>query len=109
MTASSGWSIQSVRGTVTTWSAWAEILSLPSVATAITCAPRARTSCMFDTTLSSTGESVATVTTGVSWSSRAIGPCFISPAAYASVEMYEISLSFNAPSRATGSPTWRPR
>ena len=65
----------------------AAISSLPSVATAITVAPRARTSCMFEMTLSSTGESVATATTGVRSLSRAIGPCFISPAAYASVEM----------------------
>ena len=64
-----------------TSSAWAAISSLPSVATAITCAPRARTSWMLETTLSSTGESVATTTTGVAWSSSAIGPCFISPAA----------------------------
>ena len=34
---------------------------------------------MFDSTLSSTGLSVATQTTGVDWSSSAIGPCFISP------------------------------
>ena len=34
----------------------------------------------------------------------AIGPCFISPAEYASVGMYEISLSLSAPSSATGSP-----
>ena len=47
-------------------------------------------------------------TTGVSSSSNAIGPCFISPAEYASVGMYEISLSFNAPSRQTGSPMCRP-
>ena len=53
----------------------------PSVVTAITCAPRACTSAMFETTLSSTGESVATQTTGVRSSSSAIGPCFISPAA----------------------------
>jgi hypothetical protein len=61
--------------------------SVPSLATAITCAPRTRTSCMLEITFSSTGESVATTTTGVSWSSSAIGPCFISPAAYASVAM----------------------
>ena len=53
----------------------------------MTSAPRARTSCMFDTTFSTTGESVATTTTGVPSSSSAIGPCFISPAAYASVAM----------------------
>jgi hypothetical protein len=33
---------------------------------AMTCAPRARTSCMFDTSFSSTGESVATATTACS-------------------------------------------
>ena len=47
----------------------------------MTCAPRAATSCMLETILSSTGESVATQTTGVRSSSSAIGPCFISPAA----------------------------
>ena len=63
------------------------IASLPSVATAITCAPRARTSWMFDITFSYTWLSVAITTTGVESSSSAIGPCFISPAAYASVGM----------------------
>ena len=53
--------------------------------------------------------SVATTTTGVPSSSSAIGPCFISPAEYASVGMYEISFSFSAPSSATGSPMCRPR
>ena len=53
----------------------------PSVAIAITCAPRARTSAAFESTLSRIGMSVATHTTGVDWSSSAIGPCFISPAA----------------------------
>ena len=57
------------------------------MATAITLAPRARTSWMFEITFSSTGDSVATTTTGVLSSSSAIGPCFISPAAYASVAM----------------------
>ncbi len=57
------------------------------MATAITWAPRTRTSAMFESTLSSTGASVATQTTGVCSSSSAIGPCFISPAAYASVGM----------------------
>ncbi len=37
----------------------------------------------------------------------AMGPCFISPAAYPSAWMYEISLSFSAPSSATGN--WAPR
>ena len=53
----------------------------------MTVAPRARTSWMLEITLSSTGPSVATATTGVVSLSSAIGPCFISPAAYASVEM----------------------
>ena len=57
------------------------ICSLPAVTIAITWAPRARTSCMFDASFSSTGESVATLTTGVASLSSAIGPCFISPAA----------------------------
>ena len=55
--------------------------TFPSVATAMTWAPRARTSCMFETTLSRIGESVAATMTGVDSSSSAIGPCFISPAA----------------------------
>ena len=65
----------------TTDSACSPMAWLPSVAMATTWAPRARTSCMLETTFSSTGESVATVTTGVDSSSSAIGPCFISPAA----------------------------
>ena len=64
-----------------TSSAYSEMRALPSLAMAITRAPRARTSCMLEATFSSTGESVATLTTGVDSSSRAIGPCFISPAA----------------------------
>ena len=36
---------------------------------------------MLEMTFSSTGDSVATTTTGVFSSSSAIGPCFISPAA----------------------------
>src|SRR5437764_402880 len=51
---------------------------------------------------------VATTTTGVPSASSAIGPCFISPAEYASVGMYEISFSLSAPSSATGRPMWRP-
>ncbi len=77
-TASIGCSSQSVRGIEIVSSASTDV---PSVTTAITWAPRARTSAMFEATLSSTGESVATQTTGVCSSSRAIGPCFISPAA----------------------------
>ena len=52
---------------------------------------------------------VATTTTGVFSSRSAIGPCFISPAEYASVGMYESSFSLSAPSSATGSPMLRPR
>ena len=58
---------------------------LPTLATATMCAPRARTCGDVGEELG--GEpipSVATQTTGVSGPSRAIGPCFISPAAYAS-------------------------
>src|SRR6267378_3977675 len=54
--------------------------SLPAVAIAITCAPRARVSWMFEMILSYTWMLVATTTTGVPSSSSAIGPCFISPA-----------------------------
>ena len=68
-------------GTKIVWSAISATSSAPSVAIAITSAPRARTSATFESTLSSTGLSVATQTTGVDSSSRAIGPCFISPAA----------------------------
>jgi hypothetical protein len=79
--------IQSAGGTKMVWSAASATSVLPSVATAITSAPRARTSSMLESTFSTTGLSVATQTTGVDWSSRAIGPCFISPAAYASAGM----------------------
>ena len=81
MIARIGCSSQSVRGTSTTSSAAFATSRLPSVAIAITCAPRTRTSAMFESTLSSTGASVAMQTTGVRSSSSAIGPCFISPAA----------------------------
>ena len=64
-----------------TSSACSPISMLPSLAIAMTWAPRARTSWTLDTTLSRIGESVATQTTGVDSSSSAIGPCFISPAA----------------------------
>ncbi len=57
------------------------MLRLPSVATAITRAPRAFTSWMFDTSLSYVLPSVPTTTTGEPSSKRAMGPCFISPAA----------------------------
>lgn len=41
-------------------------------------------------------------TTGSPSSTSAIGPCLSSPAAKPSVNVYAISLSFNAPSKATG-------
>ena len=40
--------------------------------------------------------------TGTPFSTKAIGPCFISPAGYPSACIYEISFNFNAPSKATG-------
>ena len=70
-----------MRGMKTVWSAAAATWSEPSVATAITSAPRALTSAMLESIFSSIGLSVATHTTGVELSSSAIGPCFISPAA----------------------------
>jgi hypothetical protein len=45
---------------------------------------------------------VAINTTGIFSSIKAIGPCFISAAGYPSAWIYEISLSFKAPSNATG-------
>ena len=48
------------------------------------------------------GRDIGSPITGVEEVSRAKGPCFNSPAAYASAWMYEISLIFNAPSMATG-------
>src|SRR5205807_2623113 len=42
-------------------------------------------------------------------SMSAMGPCFISPAAYPSAWMYEISFSLRAPSSATGYCGPRPR
>ena len=52
----------------------------PSVATAITSAPRARTSWMFESIFGYTWHCVATATTGTPSSTRAIGPCLSSPA-----------------------------
>ena len=52
----------------------------PSVATTTTRASRARTSCMLLTTFSYTCEAVAIAISGVSGLSRAIEPCFNSPA-----------------------------
>ena len=64
---------------------------------------------MLDTIFECTASLGAMNTTGMFSSISAIGPCFISPAEYASVGMYEISFSFSAPSSATGRPMWRPR
>ena len=47
----------------------------------MTRAPRALTSCTLEMSLSYTRLSVATTSTGEPSSSRAMGPCFISPAA----------------------------
>jgi hypothetical protein len=55
--------------------------SSPSVATAMTLAPRARTSCTLETTFSYVCPCSATTTTGTSGVISAMGPCFISPAA----------------------------
>ena len=70
-----------MRATSIVSSATSRTRSEPAVAIAIVWAPRARTSSTLERTFSSTGLSVATQTTGVDSSSRAIGPCFISPAA----------------------------
>jgi hypothetical protein len=70
---------QSVRGTSIIRSAAPETSSEPSVAIAITSAPRARVSWILETSLSYTFEAVATQTTGLSSSSSAIGPFFNSP------------------------------
>ena len=56
---------------------------------------------MLDKDLSSKFLSVITHTTIVSFSIKAIGPCFNSPAAYASEWIYDISFNFNEPSKAT--------
>ena len=78
----------------------------PSSAIAMTRAPRALISSMFETTLGCStadprGEGTMT-NTGCPGSMSAMGPCLSSPAAKPSAWMYEISLSFRAPSRAMG-------
>jgi hypothetical protein len=55
--------------------------SSPSSTTITIVAPLAFISCMFDRVLVRTWVSVATPTTTTPFSMRAIGPCFISPAA----------------------------
>src|SRR5207245_1872477 len=74
----------------------------PSVPIARTGDPRALTSPMLERIFSYVGSWTATATTGVGEVRSASGPCFSSPAAYASAWIYEISLIFNAPSMATG-------
>ena len=66
------------------------------------CPPRALTSCMFDFSFSSSMSFGAIVATGIVCVTSASGPCFSSPAGYASAWMYEISFSFSAPSSAIG-------
>ena len=57
---------------------------------------------MFARILLYVGSLVAIATTGVSFVSRANGPCLSSPAAKPSAWIYDISLSFNAPSNERG-------
>ena len=57
---------------------------------------------MFDFTFSSRASFGAITTTGIASSTSASGPCFSSPAGYASAWMYEISFSLSAPSSAIG-------
>ena len=94
-----GTSISSgILGIQSTRSAMGTILSSPSVATAMMEAPRALHSWMLETVLSCTLSAGTTTTTGKPFSSSAMGPCFISPAGYASACRYEISLILRAPS-----------
>ena len=67
-------------GTSRTWSAIAPICVSPSVAIAITSAPRARTSWMLESIFGYTWHSVAIATTGTPSSTSAMGPCFSSAA-----------------------------
>lgn len=57
---------------------------------------------MFERSFSSSRSFGATAMTGISSLTSASGPCFNSPAAYASAWMYEISFIFSAPSSAIG-------
>ena len=84
MTDSSGSSSGSVAGTQMTSSAASVIRWLPSVAMAMTRAPRARTSCRLEIVRSGSMASVTTATTGVPASISAIDPCLSSPAAWTS-------------------------
>ena len=75
-----GESSAAVSGTRSWWSTRPLRLPLPSVVTAMIRPPRARTSCMFDSTLVYTSSFGATNTAGMFSSISAIGPCFISAA-----------------------------
>ena len=70
-----------------TSSAFAAISASPSVATAITTPSRAFTSSMLPAIFSYVGPWGVIATTGMRSSMRAMGPCFISPAAYPSAWM----------------------
>src|SRR6478752_1091741 len=102
----SGWSSVGVMGIRIRWSAYGTTASSPSSAMTMVRAPRALISWMFDTILSCSSDRPrgdgTTTTTGRPSSMSAIGPCLSSPAAKPSACMYASSLSFNAPSRATG-------
>ena len=63
--------------------------------------PRVKASSKLFNVFSNVNWLVAIPITGTFCSINAIGPCFNSPAAYASEWMYEISFSFNDPSSAT--------
>jgi hypothetical protein len=57
---------------------------------------------MFDFTFSRSAPRGAMAITGMELSTSASGPCFSSPAGYASAWMYVISFSLSAPSIAIG-------
>ena len=64
--------------------------------------PLAFTSSRLDTSFSTISLSGARAITGIFSSIRAKGPCLSSPAGYASACIYDISLSFSAPSLDIG-------
>ena len=70
--------------------------------TRIILAPLVTTSCRLLTVFSIKLLSVIIPTTTIPFSINAIGPCFNSPAGYASECIYDISLSFNDASKVTG-------
>ena len=73
--------------------------SLPAIVT--TLAPLETTSWIFPRVKSAVAGSLIKAITGVSFSIRAIVPCFNSAAANNSVWIYETYLSLNSPSKAT--------